>query len=93
MNVYLDKALDAEYPAKRPTRVEITTKDGRKIQRLVEEPLGSARNPVPDDAMIEKYMGLTAPVIGEQKAESVLEQLQKIEEVSDVRGLVELMAL
>ncbi|MBO43712.1 MAG: hypothetical protein CMM28_08310 [Rhodospirillaceae bacterium] len=93
VNVYLDKALDAEYPAKRPTRVEITTKDGRKIQRLVEEPLGSARNPVPDDAMIEKYMGLTAPVIGEQKAKSVLEQLQKIEEVSDVRGLVELMAL
>ena len=55
--------------------------------------MGSARNPVPDDAMIEKYMGLTAPVIGEQKAKSVLEQLQKIEEVSDVRGLVELMAL
>ena len=59
----------------------------------MEEPLGSARNPVPDDAMVDKFMGLTVPVIGEKKADSVLEQLQKIEEVSDVRGLVELMAL
>ena len=93
VNVYLDKKLDADYPVKRPTRVEITTKDGRKLERLVEEPLGSARNPVPDDAMVEKYMGLTVPVLGEQKAEAVLADLQKVEDISDVRGLVESMAL
>lgn len=93
VNTYLDKDLDAMYPEKRPTRVAVTTKTGANFERQVDEPLGSARNPVPDDAMVEKYMGLTAPVLGEERAGDVLAQLREIDQVDNVRGLVEAMAL
>ncbi|HAA93177.1 MAG: hypothetical protein CMM48_00905 [Rhodospirillaceae bacterium] len=93
VHTYLDPELDAMYPEKRPTRVAVTTKGGGSFERLVDEPLGSARNPVPDDAMIEKYMGLTSPVLGKARATEVLDQLRKIDEIDDVRGLVEAMAL
>jgi 2-methylcitrate dehydratase PrpD len=93
VSVYLDKELDAQYPEKRPTRVDVTTKDGKRFSKLVDEPLGAARNPVPEDAMVVKYMGLAAPVIGEQRATDVLAQLRQVEQLNDIRGLVESMAL
>lgn len=93
VHTYLDKALDATYPEKRPTRVEVTTADGRTLTKQVDEPLGSARNPVPDEAMVEKYMGLAAPVIGEERAGEVLAELRRIEKIGNVRSLVEAMAL
>ncbi|MDA0655830.1 MAG: MmgE/PrpD family protein, partial [Proteobacteria bacterium] len=93
ISVYLDKELDAQYPEKRPTRVDVTTKDGKRFSKLVDEPLGAARNPVPEDAMVVKYMGLAAPVIGEQRATDVLAQLRQVEQLEDIRGLVESMAL
>ena len=93
VNTYLDKELDAVYPQKRPTRVEVRTADGRKFSKQVDEPLGSARNPVSDTAMIEKYQGLTVPVLGETRAKEVLANLQQIDTVDDLRRVIELMAI
>jgi 2-methylcitrate dehydratase PrpD len=93
VRTYLDKDLDAMYPEKRPTRITVKTSGGQSFERLIEEPLGSARNPVPDDVMVEKYMGLTEPVIGKERAEAVLADLQGIRKANSVRGIVESMAL
>ena len=93
VHTYLDKRLDAAYPQKRPTNVEVKTVDGRSFSKQVDEPLGSARNPVPDSAMFRKYKGLVAPVLGENRAEELLENLLRIEEIDDLSGIVELTAL
>ena len=93
VHTYLDKRLDAAYPQKRPTNVEVKTVDGRSFSKQVDEPLGSARNPVPDSARFRQYKGLVAPVLGENRAEELLENLLRIEEIDDLSGIVELTAL
>ena len=46
-----------------------------------------------DTAMIAKYEGLTVPVLGETCAKEILSNLQQIETVDDLRGVIELMAI
>jgi 2-methylcitrate dehydratase PrpD len=87
-----DDALDATYPKMRPARVTVTTRDGRKLVRQVDEPLGSATNPVPDDQLRAKFHALADPVIGEARAGAVEKQIRTLETLSSVRDFVESLA-
>ena len=92
VSVTIDEALDRQYPAKRPAHVEIVTTDGRTFNRLIEEPLGSARNPLTDDALRLKYLGLAGPVIGEKRATEIADQVDHLEELEDLRPFIDALA-
>jgi 2-methylcitrate dehydratase PrpD len=92
VRVSADDALDATYPKKRPARVTVTTAAGRQFVRMVDEPLGSATNPLPDAQLREKFHALADPVIGADRAAGVARDVWALERMANVRGFVESLA-
>lgn len=87
-----DDGLDATYPTKRPARVTVTTAAGAQFVRQVDEPLGSAANPLPGAQLQAKFHALADPVIGERRASAAMTQLQEIADEKNVRDFVESLA-
>lgn len=59
-----DPALDADYPAKRASRVAIETASGIHTLSL-DYPAGEPENPVEPEALCRKYEELARPVLGD----------------------------
>ena len=58
--------------------------DGSSYERLVEDPYGSAGNPVEDVALSNKFQGLARPVVGEARATEIERLIQAVEEIDDM---------
>ncbi len=67
-----DASLDAEYPKRWPAAVEIRLADGRVLRRRVEHALGEPENPVPRDALIERFVEMVARPNARQIAGRIL---------------------
>ena len=78
--------------SKRPARVIVTTTAGKQVTRSVDEPLGSAANPVPDAQLHEKFHALADPVIGTERAKRVARDIWALEGMASVRGFAESLA-
>jgi 2-methylcitrate dehydratase PrpD len=55
-----DPSLDAEYPRRWPAAVEIRLTDGRVLRKRIEHALGEPDNPVPRDALVERFIEMVA---------------------------------
>lgn len=53
-----DAALDATYPAKWEGWAELVLRDGRTVRKDIEYALGEPENPVPRDALVERFVEL-----------------------------------
>jgi 2-methylcitrate dehydratase PrpD len=91
INVSAPADIDRLYPQLRPARVTITTARGT-FTRQADEALGSRQVPLDDDGLRRKFLGLVAPVLGENRAHELAQRLWSIEDVPDVAALVELAA-
>ena len=83
--------IDRLYPRLRPARVTVTTARG-KFMRQADEALGSRLVPFDDDGLKGKFHDLVAPILGAAAATRLAAQLWTIDEVGDVRPIVEAMA-
>lgn len=70
----------------------VTTPRGR-FTRMAEEALGSRLVPLSDAGLNEKFLGLVAPVLGETRAQELLQRLWRIDAIPDVTPLLEVTAL
>src|SRR5688572_15485122 len=71
--------------------VEVTLRDGRKVDHFTRHPPGTKENPLSADAVNAKVRGLLAPVLGAQRADDVIRRVHAIEQMANVRELVALM--
>jgi len=55
-----DASLDREYPRRWPASVEIELRDGRRLRGRVEHALGEPENPVPREALVERFVEMVA---------------------------------
>jgi 2-methylcitrate dehydratase PrpD len=55
-----DEALGALWPKKWSAVVEVTTTDGRRLNRRVEDPKGDPTNPFTEAEIVDKFIGLTS---------------------------------
>jgi len=69
------------------TSVEVTTKKGDSYQTTIEEPKGGPKNPLSLDEIRRKFFGLAVPVVGDAKAESILNEVENLENRQNVREL------
>jgi 2-methylcitrate dehydratase PrpD len=92
VNAFVDAECDADYPRRRAAKVVLRLKDGRSFDRYVPEPYGAASNPLTDEALEEKFLGLAAPVLGEARAREALSMLWTVDELPSVAHLAELLA-
>ena len=83
--------IDQLYPKLRPARVTVTTGKGR-FTRQADEAWGSREVPLDDKGLIEKFLGLVAPELGDAKARDLSERLWNVAALDNVAPLAEDLA-
>ena len=87
-----DPALDAQFPRHWPAWAEVSTSDGRTLRSETAYPKGDPENPLSWDEMRQKFADLSAPVISTRRQEQIMDAVDSLEEMRDVRELAELLA-
>ena len=86
-----EKLMDPAAP--RGAIVEVTLVDGRKVDHFTRFPPGTRENPLDTEAVSAKARDLMAPVLGSEKTERLIDQVNNLERVDDVRMLRALFAI
>jgi 2-methylcitrate dehydratase PrpD len=81
-----DRAL-MDPAAPRSGRVEVTLRDGRAVSHFTRHPPGTKENPLSTERVSEKARSLMTPVLGAERAEGVIRQVNALETLGDVREL------
>jgi 2-methylcitrate dehydratase PrpD len=86
-----DEAL-VDPAAPRGAIVEVTLMDGSKVEHFTKFPPGTRENPLSTEAVNAKARDLMAPVLGSEKTERLIDQVNNLERVDDIRTLRDLFA-
>lgn len=81
--------LDQRYPRERPCRVIVETTRGRFSAEKAEAS-GGPEEPLSDDEIRAKFLDLTAPVLGDERAEALLWSAWTIDQATDVSVVLDL---
>lgn len=92
VRVDLDDACESSYPATRPARVTLTLRDGRTLTQRVDHPYGAPANPLDDAALERKFMSLAGLVFDEDRSRKIAAAMWSLDQVTDMRPVVELLA-
>ena len=82
INLGIDPAVDAEFPARRAAHVSVTTKDGRQLTHYQPTRKGDPDLPLSDDELDAKFIELTSPVLGSELTNSLLQNLWQLDDIS-----------
>lgn len=92
---HLSKFKTLEDPAsadKGPLGVLVIATKGKTIEQPIEIPLGDAKRPVPPSQVVEKYLRNATEVVGPDVARQTSQMLLKIETLSSIRPVLDLLA-
>jgi 2-methylcitrate dehydratase PrpD len=67
--------------------VEITTRDGRRVRHHTRAVRGTAANPMPRAEVAAKARDLLQPLLGDRRAQKLIDTVWQIEGVNDIRAL------
>jgi 2-methylcitrate dehydratase PrpD len=85
-----DKSL-MDPAAPRSARVEVTMSDGQTVSHFTRHAPGTMENPIDAAGLNAKVSDLIAPVLGARQAQAVIDRVNALESIGDVRELVALM--
>ncbi len=68
----------------------LTLRDGRTLERHVAHNLGTPDNPMTDEQLEDKLLGLATPVLGSARAEQVAATCWRLLELPEVRAVADL---
>jgi 2-methylcitrate dehydratase PrpD len=71
--------------------VEVTLRDGRKVNHFTRHAPGTKENPLDTEGVNAKARGLMAPVLGEERTEALIRRVNTIEDVANVREMMPLL--
>ena len=91
MTLVHDPTLDAHYPERYTSIVELHLKDGRMLARRVEHAKGTLENPLSPDEVRAKYARLTQPVLPRARAEAIMALVDGIDRARDLTPLATLL--
>ena len=91
MTLVHDPALDASYPERYTSIVELTLKDGRTVSRRVEFAKGTRENPLTPDEVRAKYFRLTGPVVPRPRAAAIMAAVDTLDRARDLTALAALL--
>jgi 2-methylcitrate dehydratase PrpD len=87
-----DPKLTAMMPARRPSRVKVTLKNGEKLEAEVTMNKGDFEDPYGPAELERKYFSLADPVWGHAKAEQIRSRVMSVEEIEDINQVTALIA-
>ncbi len=91
MRLVHDPALDAGYPERYTSVVELQLRDGRTVSRRVEFARGTAENPLTDDEVRAKYRRLAAGVVPAARGEAIAAAVERIDRAPGLGRLAPLL--
>jgi 2-methylcitrate dehydratase PrpD len=89
VRIVADAELTKKHPAVRSAIVEIATADGREFKVLVDRLPGAPYNPISAEEVEEKFLSLSIPVLGEKRASAIVQNMRRLETLTDVTSLAE----
>lgn len=82
-----DPELQKLYPKKSAAIVTVRTKDGRTLQKQIDDAKGTPDNPFTDQELKEKFTGLVRSVITLEKTDKLWRELIALEDLPNVARL------
>ncbi|HBY92345.1 MAG TPA: hypothetical protein DEP84_00030 [Chloroflexi bacterium] len=89
VHVEIDPVLDREYPGARPSLVEFELDDGSSTAERRDMPPGDAENPASDEALNAKFLELTAPILGTERAATLATLCRNAAALESIRTLTD----
>ena len=86
VNLIRDEELSKQLPV-RVAIVEVDLTDGTSLSERVSAVRGTPRNPMSRAEVVDKARDLTAPVLGRETSERLIETAFAMETITDVRSL------
>ena len=80
---------NTNYPKSFPGRVEVVTKDGRTLSRLVEFNRGGPRNPMSEEEILRKFADNASRVLASVDAERLMDTVWHLEYIDNPQALCE----
>ena len=77
--------MDPDAP--RSGLVQVTLQDGRTVSHFTRHPPGTKENPLDTAGVNAKVRDLMAPVLGGERTEAIIQRVNSLEELDDVRAL------
>jgi len=87
VKVVANDEFEALFPKFQPSRVTITTKDGRSFAKRVDVPKGDPRDPMTAEEIGVKFHALGDSVIGKDKCNRLAEMILKLETLANAGDL------
>jgi len=88
VKVVANEEFEALFPKFQPSRVTITTTDGKSFSKRVDVPKGDPRDPMTEAESGVKFHALGDEVIGRERCTRLAETIMKLDECKDVRTLL-----
>lgn len=82
---------DRELSPRENPSLEVWLKDGRRLEAQVEHAKGDPRNPVSDDELRAKARSLVVPVLGESRFQRLVEAVDTLDALDDIRSFAALL--
>jgi 2-methylcitrate dehydratase len=83
-----DPALTAMFPGKSPNRLTLRLKDGRVLQRQVDDLPGFAGRMMSRSEVEDKFRGNVAGLWSDDQSSRALESMWQLEKIQDVDALL-----
>jgi len=94
VDVRSDAAMNPRRPDDYPTAaVTVALRDGRRLTERTIVVRGDAAAPIDRGEVVAKFVALAAPVVGAVRAQAVVDTVERIDELKDVRDLTALLAV
>lgn len=87
IDLSVDPTLDAAFPGQRAARITIETRDGQSAEFLQPTRKGDPEQPLSDAELSAKFLELVQPVLGDIKANALLQNLWAMESCSTLLDL------
>jgi len=87
-----DDELEKLYPDRYPSIVELTRRGGATVSRRVDWPRGYPQNPISQDEIERKFLGLAETAIERARAERIVELVRELDRAAGLDELVGLIA-
>jgi 2-methylcitrate dehydratase len=88
VKVSAEPEFEKIFPAKKPTAVAVTLRDGSRHEARLDFPKGDYRNPMTDEEVVEKFRSLTSELLSKGRQDAMIEEVWKLDSRKDLQPLV-----
>jgi 2-methylcitrate dehydratase PrpD len=84
--------MEQRYPAGRPARITLRLHSGATLSEFMQAPSGDVSRPLDDAALERKFLLNAAEMVGEKRADEIVQCVKRLEQLDRVSELTRLLA-